>query len=607
MPAGPVHPGEWLIWRLTYIAGGRGLGAGGGVEIAWHPSLPPGMQILGGDWTPPQTDDPGGPGYTTAHASGRARVALEFPSPAQAARARDPREKPQAGGPRTMPRRTLRVRVVEGQVEPGERIEIVYGNPSQGSRGAQAQAIAQEGVPIQAWIDEDGQGKWRALGECPTVRIIGGEAAGLRLIAPSLVGRAETFDLAIVALDAHGNPADSFVGPVKLTGEVDGLPVNVPTTDWCAGLYVVPGLRARRTGPLRIAAQSGRLQATSSPVVVRAGRPPSRIYWADLHGHTWLSDGLRSPHEYYRYARDTARLDVAAATDHDWRLEGRWDEARRAAAWYHQPGRFVSLLGYEWTSAAHGHKGIYFPGEDGPLLTAQACPTPRDLHRALEGTGALTISLHPAGGPAATNWDGVDPHLEPLVELYSCHGDCESPESARPLWRPALNHAAAYVRDALARGLQLGFTAASDTHLSDPGNPSANHSCYGQPWRPGLAAVLAPELTREAICEALWQRRTYATTGERIYLYFAVEGQPMGAELEACGHLRIRAMVHGTSQLAAVDLVRDGEVRRRVSSPSLDGEWTWRDDPGPGRHYYYLRVTQGDQEMAWSSPIWVQS
>ena len=27
-------------------------------------------------------------------------------------------------------------------------------------------------------------------------------------------------------------------------------------------------------------------------------------------------------------------------------------------------------------------------------------------------------------------------------------------------------------------------------------------------------------------------------------------------------------------------------------------------DPAPGEHYYYVRVTQLDDEQAWSSPIW---
>ena len=35
---------------------------------------------------------------------------------------------------------------------------------------------------------------------------------------------------------------------------------------------------------------------------------PTRLYWADLHGHTRHSDGTGTPYDYFRYARDVARL-----------------------------------------------------------------------------------------------------------------------------------------------------------------------------------------------------------------------------------------------------------------------------------------------------------
>ena len=604
MPGGPVRPGEWLTWRLTYVAGERGLAAGSAIEVSWHRSLHPACYILEGDWTPPQDSDPAAPGYTTAHATGQARVALEFPPPWEFAGSRYPNPPPTAS---LAPRQAIRVRLVEGRLAPAERIEIVYGNPSRGSPGARAQSIRQDAVPFQAWVDDAGTGAWRALSLSPSVRVIGGEAASLRLIAPSLVCRREPFDLAVVALDAHGNPADGFASPLKLTGQVDGLPESVPSGDWHEGVLIVPRLRWAHAGTYRIAAQAGRLRATSNPIVVRASPPGERIYWGDLHLHSWLSDGLRSPHECYRYARDVSRLDLAALTDHDPPIADHWDELRRATTWYHHPGRFVTLLGYEWSHGRWGHKGVYFPGDEGAPVTLRRPPTPARLYRALEELGALVISQHPAGGPAPTVWKAVDARREPLVEIYSCHGNCESPDGARPLWCLSPARPPSYVRDALARGLKLGFVAGSNSHLGDPGSPILQHALHPHPWRLGLTAVLAPELTRQAIWQALWQRRCYATTGERIYLDLEVAGHGMGQTVEAAGPVSIQAAVHGTARLVAVDLVRDGRLLRRESSSTSDGAWAWSDDPGPGEHCYYLRVTQWDQEMAWSSPIWLMA
>ena len=56
---------------------------------------------------------------------------------------------------------------------------------------------------------------------------------------------------------------------------------------------------------------------------------------------------------------------------------------------------------------------------------------------------------------------------------------------------------------ALERGFRPGIIASSDDHLGYPG-------AYGE----GLAGVLAKELSREAILDALWKRRTIAVTGD---------------------------------------------------------------------------------------------
>ena len=64
-------------------------------------------------------------------------------------------------------------------------------------------------------------------------------------------------------------------------------------------------------------------------------------------------------------------------------------------------------------------------------------------------------------------------------------------------------------------------------HAGRPGNSDWLRVCRGYPG--GLVAVYAPELTREAIWDALWHRRCYATTGKRIILEFSVDGEPMGS------------------------------------------------------------------------------
>lgn len=123
-------------------------------------------------------------------------------------------------------------------------------------------------------------------------------------------------------------------------------------------------------------------------------------------------------------------------------------------------------------------------------------------------------------------------------------------------------------------------------------------------------AVLAPELTREAIYEALMARRCYATTGERMYLDFRVDGSPMGSEVIANGDVSIHAEVAGTDRIRLVEVLKNNKVIHSVEGDSELEELVLTDLPRgegyEGEDWYYLRVTQHDGNMAWSSTIWVQ-
>ncbi|RLE73607.1 MAG: hypothetical protein DRJ44_08785, partial [Thermoprotei archaeon] len=51
---------------------------------------------------------------------------------------------------------------------------------------------------------------------------------------------------------------------------------------------------------------------------------------------------------FYEYARDKARLDFAALTDHDFQLSDEdWKLVRKKAWEWYSPGRFVTFSAYE--------------------------------------------------------------------------------------------------------------------------------------------------------------------------------------------------------------------------------------------------------------------
>jgi hypothetical protein len=352
------------------------------------------------------------------------------------------------------------------------------------------------------------------------------------------------------------------------------------------------------------------LEVASNPMLVTADGP--RVLWGDLHGHSNFSDGTGVPEDYFAYARDVSALDVVALTDHDhWGMlplvdhPELWSEIREQTRRFYEPGRFVTLLGFEWTSWIYGHRHVLYRGDEGELYDSVDPGTehPTQLWDALAKAGhdALTFAHHSGGGPVATDWSiAPDPRFEPLVEIVSIHGNSEALDAPQVLHEPVPGH---FVRDALARGYTLGFVGSGDRHDGHPG------AYQVEPPQGGLAAIIAEEPTREAVFEALRARRVYATNGARILLRMALSGHPMGARVSVgsegfTGGLYVQVI--GETPLASIELIRSGTLAGGVDLEGrLEAELS-RDVESlmPGE-YLYIRAQQSDGGMAWSSPIFM--
>jgi hypothetical protein len=373
---------------------------------------------------------------------------------------------------------------------------------------------------------------------------------------------------------------------------------------------------ATRPGISRIRAGGDGFEAasTSNPLVVagRDAEPEPRILWADLHGHSGRSDGTGTPADFLRYARDVAGLDVAALTDHDHfglrfldRTPEMWREIRETTEAFHEPGRFVTVHGYEWTNWIFGHRHVLWFDGVGEVVgsTDPASDEPEELWARLSGQSALTIAHHPGGGPVPIDWSiPPDPVLEPVVEIVSVHGSSECLECPQRIYSAVPG---GFVRDALGRGHRLGIVGSGDTHDGHPGVGSPEASTIG------LAAIFAERLERDAILEALRARRVYATSGPRVVLHFSVSGVGMGgvlrvAEADAPRVIRLRAV--GTAPLARVECVKSGELLFSVEGDGGESLELGVEDPDPVRpgEYLYARVQQVDGGLAWSSPVWVE-
>ena len=370
-----------------------------------------------------------------------------------------------------------------------------------------------------------------------------------------------------------------------------------------------------------------------------------QLYWGDIHTHSSYSfdahpDAL-SAAQSLEYARYTAKLDFVALTDHAEGLaKTSWDEIVKQCDLANESGNFVAFAGFEWSYSAggdgNGHKNVIFKDSNViayPISSAGnfAVTHPNDLWESLSGYEYITIPHHTAlaqttaGNFMYTDWSYVYSENQPLVEIYSVHGNSEVAgveESLIPfLAESSVESALMHWLNTGDPGYKLGIVASTDNHLGKPGSveelpENLTHGDHG--YTGGLVAVYASSKTRADIFDALVAKRTYATSGPRIELSFSASNGAstvmMGETLNCRTGDSVQLNITAYGDTAAIDkiqLIRNGVVIREEPSSTLTVTENVIDD----RAYYKVKVFQvptlrWDNKMiaerAWSSPIWVE-
>lgn len=367
---------------------------------------------------------------------------------------------------------------------------------------------------------------------------------------------------------------------------------------------------------IRVVDTASGVEGYSNPICVSASAPGLRIYWGDPHWQTFFSDGIRCPEELYAFARDEGFLDVGAISDHMEAVTARqWDYFQAVTNDFNDPGRFVTLVGQEWTNhnpatGAPGHRNVYYSGDGGPVLrsTDPDCNTLEKLWRRLDGIvdhEVIAIPHHTANVVMGVDWEqGWNPKYEKAVEIHSVWGSSEKHRddgNIMPIEHCNGERRGRHVVDALRRGFRLGFVGGGDIHDGRPGDQLHTASYPPQParfWPGGYTAFLAPTLSRAAIFAAMRDRQTYATTERRIYLDVALRGDGPSRQVHIAS-----ASEEGIREVA---LVLNGEDAR-VLVPDGDRRTLVRDDvtlPMGPADFCYVRVTTDEGNLSWSSPFW---
>lgn len=333
------------------------------------------------------------------------------------------------------------------------------------------------------------------------------------------------------------------------------------------------------------------------------------FYFGDIHTHSAFSNDCierekmqMTPDDLYAYARESACLDFYAPTDHHqcWDKERNkigehfWERTIEAAKKHDDPGHFLAFVGFEFR-CRRGDTAVVL--KDWPDYRAIDIPEATDiaeLWKRLQVEDYLTIPhFHNNGSLDEGDWLACPEFMrEPVIEMYSCHGSYEREHTT--VQKPPENKVRRPDRNALfllKKGLRYGFVANSDGHKGHVG-------------RNGLMVAIAKENTRDAIFDALRNRRCYAVTNARIRMHVKMDGHWMGSELPLGDDRELTLDIRGEDRLKAVEVFKNGELIHQWSPQAIDFKESVR-IPGSETAFWTVRATQRDNQVAFSSPVWV--
>ena len=360
------------------------------------------------------------------------------------------------------------------------------------------------------------------------------------------------------------------------------------------------------------------------------GQIQYQLYFGQLHSHTQYSDGagsLDAALDYVKNLPESANVQFVAFTDHsnyfdttgaanpegalyDMSLassysQERWNTYRSSVDAFNKAnaGSLVALAGFEMTwSGGPGHINTFnTPGivsRNNSTLNNKTDYAGMRAYYALlsqqEGAESLSQFNHP-GNTFGTFGDFAfwDPVIDSRMYMVEA-GNGEGQIGAGGYY-PSYE----YYTMALDKGWHLAPTNNQDNHKGRWGNANDARD-----------VILTDDFSEQGIYDALRAMRVYATEDKNLEIGYTVNGMLLGSSItEVPEKLNIHVTVNDPD-------ANDTITKVEVIVNSGKTAYTW-DDPAvlatgdlsvtldPDYSYYYIRVTQGDGDLAVTAPVWV--
>lgn len=359
------------------------------------------------------------------------------------------------------------------------------------------------------------------------------------------------------------------------------------------------------------------------------GEATFQRYFGQLHSHTQYSDGagsLESALAYIKALPDNANVDFVAFTDHSNYFdksgaanpEGAlydmtkateysqqtWKSYKDAVAAFNteNAGSMVAIAGFEMTwSGGPGHINTFnTPGivsRNNTTLNNKTKDAGLQAYYKLlsqqEGTNSISQFNHP--GTTFGNfidfgyWDAVVDTRMYMVEVGNGEGQIGAGG-----YYPSYEQ---YIM-ALDKGWHVAPTNNQDNHKGRWGDANDARD-----------VILTDDFTEDGIYEALRARRMYATEDKNLELDYTVNGNMMGSIIDVPEKLNFEISFNDpdrTDSIAKVELVvNSGKVAYTWDSAADLAKGSVSVELAPEYTYYFVRVTEGDGDLAVTAPVWV--
>jgi hypothetical protein len=373
-----------------------------------------------------------------------------------------------------------------------------------------------------------------------------------------------------------------------------------------------------------------------------------QIFFGNLHSHTSYSDGSGTPDQAYKYARDTAKLDFLAITDHNHRLceagaKERADGIMIAttpqiytgpqssatiptAGRYTKTNTFVALYGQEYSTISKGnHVNVFDIGEviDDRVVTNggfNLLLSWLETHPDTTGQKAI-IQLNHANQLddyriqfGADDFDSQAAWISKMSEHVALFEMLNGPAMVKT----SGNRSEEVMEKDFDHYLLLGF------HMAPTGDQDNHYKTWGTSTDT-RTGVIADELTKPKLLAALRARHAYATEDKNLRLVFKVNGQLCGDilpapatnselqiaytirdddEPDAAYKIEVHSGVVGGDAVQVVDTVT---TTGNTSSPRTIEDIHY--DGGP--QFVYFKIIQanedGKPDRAWTAPVWFEA